>query len=49
MVDVQLTDCTIEQKNTLLRVKDKLLRSEFSSNNFASEMSKINYLKTTLN
>ena len=49
LVDVQLTECTIEQKNTLLQVKDKLLRSKFNTDNFVSEMSKINYLKTTLN
>jgi len=49
LVDVQLTECTIEQKNTLLQVKDKLLRSKFNTDSFASEMSKINYLKTTLN
>tara|TARA_R110000851_G_scaffold196444_1_gene347335 strand:- start:5011 stop:5790 length:780 start_codon:yes stop_codon:yes gene_type:complete len=49
LVDVQLIKCTIEQKNTLLQVKDKLLRSKFSTDGFTSEMSKISYLKTTLN
>ena len=49
LIDNQLKECTIEQKDTLLQVKDKLLRSKFNSDTFASEMSKINYLRTTLN
>ena len=48
LIDVQLNECTIDEKNTLLQVKDKLLRYQYNSDNFTSEMSKINYLKTTL-
>ena len=49
LVNEQLKECSIEQKDTLLQVKDKLLRYNFNSDNFASEMSEMNYLKTTLN
>jgi len=49
LVDSQLKECTIEQKNTLLQVKDKLLRYKFESDNFATDMSEMDYLKTTLN
>ena len=48
LVNEQLKDCSIEQKNTLLQVKDKLLRYTFISENFTSEMSEMSYLKTTL-
>jgi hypothetical protein len=49
LVDNQLKECSIEQKDTLLQVKDKLLRQKFNTETFTAEMSKINYLKTTLN
>ena len=49
LVNEQLKECSIDQKDTLLQVKDKLLRYNFNSDNFASEMSEMNYLKTTLN
>lgn len=49
LVNEQLKECSIDQKNTLLQVKDKLLRYNFNSDNFASEMAEMNYLKTTLN
>jgi hypothetical protein len=49
LVNVQLKECSIEQKDTLLQVKDKLLRSKYDTETFAAEMSNINYLKTTLN
>lgn len=49
LVNSQLQECTIEQKDTLLQVKDKLLRYEFESDKFASDMSEMDYLKTTLN
>jgi len=49
LVNEQLKECSMDQKDTLLQVKDKLLRYDFNSDNFASEMSEMNYLKTTLN
>ena len=49
LVNTQLKECTIQQKDTLLQVKDKLLRYEFESDKFASDMSEMDYLKTTLN
>jgi len=49
LVNEQLKECSINQKDTLLQVKDKLLRYNFNLDNFESEMSEMNYLKTTLN
>lgn len=41
-------ECTIEEKDKYLQVKDKLLRFEYKPDTFISEMSKIAYLKDTL-
>lgn len=41
-------ECTIQEKDKYLQVKDKLLRYNYKSENFISEMSKIAYLKDTL-
>tara|TARA_R110000796_G_scaffold58413_5_gene134899 strand:- start:6087 stop:6866 length:780 start_codon:yes stop_codon:yes gene_type:complete len=49
LVNEQLKECSIDQKNTLLQVKDKLLRYDFNTENFTSEMSEMSYLKTTFN
>jgi hypothetical protein len=41
-------ESNIEEKDTFLRVKDKLLRYNYSSDKFISEISEISYLKETL-
>jgi len=41
-------ECTIQEKDKYLQVKDKLLRFNYIPENFVSEMSKIAYLKDTL-
>lgn len=41
-------ECTIQEKDKYLQVKDKLLRFEYKPENFVPEMSKIAYLKDTL-
>ena len=41
-------DCTIEEKDKYLRVKDKLLRYKYNEDTFISEITKITSLKKTL-
>jgi|TARA_R110000796_G_scaffold742_1_gene2758 hypothetical protein len=41
-------ESSIDEKDTFLRVKDKLLRYSYSSDKFISEISEISYLKETL-
>lgn len=41
-------ECTIQEKDKFLQVKDKLLRYEYNSEKFISEITKIVYLKDTL-
>jgi hypothetical protein len=41
-------ECTIDEKEKFLQVKDKLLRFEYNTENYVSEMSKIAYLKSIL-
>ena len=48
LVDEQLKECTIEEKDKLLQVKDKLLRFKYNEADFISEMSKIVSLKSNL-
>lgn len=45
LVNTSLKECTIEEKEKLLQVKDKLLRMEYNENEFVSEMIKIIKLK----
>lgn len=49
LVNKQLVECNIEQKDVLLQVKDRLLRLSFNENNFINEMIKLNSLKQSLN
>jgi hypothetical protein len=49
LLDLKLNeDCTIDEKDKLLRVKDKLLRFKYNPNDFISEMTKITVLKNSL-
>lgn len=41
-------ECTINEKDTFLRVKDKLLRYTFNPETFINEMNDISYLRETL-
>jgi|AntRauTorckE6833_2_1112554.scaffolds.fasta_scaffold00302_31 hypothetical protein len=42
-------ECSIEEKDTFLRVKDKVLRYDYNPETFISEMTELSYLKETLN
>ena len=48
LVNQQLSECSIDEKDKLLQVKDKLLRFKYNENEFISEMSKIVSLKGNL-
>jgi len=48
LVNEQLKECTIDEKDTLLQVKDRLLRYNYSEDNFTSEITKIIALKGNL-
>jgi hypothetical protein len=49
LINDKLNDeCTIQEKDKFLQVKDKLLRYSYSPESFVSEMSKIAYLKDSL-
>jgi len=48
LVNEQLSECTIDEKDTLLQVKDRLLRYNYSEDNFVSEITKIIALKGDL-
>lgn len=49
LVNVKLNEeCSIDEKDTYLRVKDKLLRYSYSPNTFIDEITNITYLKDTL-
>jgi hypothetical protein len=47
-INTNLLECTIDEKDKLLQVKDKLLRFTYNENTFVSEISKINSLKSSL-
>jgi hypothetical protein len=50
LINLKLNEeCTIQEKDKYLQVKDKLLRFTYDPDKFVSEMSKIAYLKDTLN
>lgn len=48
LVNTQLEECNIDEKDALLQVKDKLLRYSYTEDNFVSEISRIADLKTSL-
>ena len=48
LVNQHLTECSIDEKDKLLQVKDRLLRLSFTDDNFVSEMTKIIDLKNNL-
>lgn len=48
LVNTQLLECSIDEKDKLLQVKDKLLRFTYNEVNFISEISKIVGLKKSL-
>ena len=48
LVNEQLTECTIDEKDKLLQVKDKLLRFKYNETNYISEISNIVGLKSNL-
>lgn len=48
LVNTQLAECTIDEKEMLLQVKDKLLRFKYTEESFISEISKIITLKNNL-
>lgn len=48
LVDKQLKECSIDEKDKLLQVKDKLLRLKYIKEDFASEITKIINLKNKL-
>jgi len=48
LVDEQLKECNIDEKDKLLQVKDKLLRFNYNKETFISEISKIVNLKGNL-
>ena len=48
LVNEQLNNSSTEEKDTLLKVKDKLLRYKFSEEKFISEIIDLNYLFNTL-
>ena len=48
LVNNNLTECTIDEKDKLLQVKDKLLRMVYNKDEFISEMIKIITLKNNL-
>jgi len=48
LVNAQLIECSIEEKDKLLQVKDKLLRFKYNKDGFISEISKIVNLKGNL-
>lgn len=50
LVNIKLSEeCTIQEKDKYLQVKDKLLRYKYKPDTFVSEMSRIAYLKDILN
>lgn len=50
LVNTRLNEeCTIDEKEKYLQVKDKLLRYQYDADAFMSEISKITFLKNTLN
>ena len=48
LVNEQLMECTIDEKDKLLQVKDKLLRFKYNEANYISEISNIVGLKSNL-
>lgn len=48
LVNVQLLECSIDEKDKLLQAKDKLLRFNYNEKNFVSEISRIVGLKNSL-
>jgi len=48
LVNEQLKECNIDEKDKLLQVKDKLLRFKYNKENFISEISKIVNLRGNL-
>jgi hypothetical protein len=48
LVNGKLKECSIDEKDKLLQVKEKLLRYEFAEEQFVSELVKINKLKNNL-
>ena len=48
LVNLQLVECNIDEKDALLQVKDKLLRYSYTEDNFISEITKIIDLKSDL-
>ena len=47
-ININLKECSIDEKDKLLQAKDKLLRSEYLKESYASEITKIANLKNTL-
>tara|TARA_R110000796_G_scaffold11198_5_gene37388 strand:+ start:14599 stop:15381 length:783 start_codon:yes stop_codon:yes gene_type:complete len=47
-INTNLKECSIDEKDKLLQAKDKLLRSEYLKESYASEITKIANLKNTL-